>query len=166
MISNKSFKVFHKNSHSYRSFTIKNGLQQGTVNSPLLFNLFLLDLVHKTDNIISFADDIIIYHPDKTIENINANLQEEFDIIEKYTKDCNLKISNRFLAGGDYNVKHTIWGSRLISPKGRQLKLAIDSLHLNVFSTGEPTYWPTDINKTHDLIDFFIGKGLASTTPY
>ena len=26
----------------------------------------------------------------------------------------------------------------------------------------EPTYWPTDINKTSDLIDFFIGKGLAS----
>ena len=72
-------------------------------------------------------------------------------------------LGNRFLAGGDYNAKHTIWGSRLISPKGRQLKLAIDSLHLNVFSTGEPTYWPTDINKTPDLIDFFIGKGLAST---
>ena len=44
-----------------------------------------------------------------------------------------------------------------------QLKLAIDSLHLNVFTTGAPTYWPTDINKTADLIDFFIGKGLAST---
>ena len=63
----------------------------------------------------------------------------------------------------DYNAKHTIWGSRLISPKGRQLKLAIDSLHLNVFSTGETTYWPADINKTPDLIDFFIGKSLAST---
>ena len=70
---------------------------------------------------------------------------------------------NRFLAGGDYNAKHTIWGSRLISPKGRQLKLAINSLYLNVFSTGKPTYWPTDINKTPDLIDFFIRKDLAST---
>jgi hypothetical protein len=25
---------------------------------------------------------------------------------------------------------------------------------------GEPTYWPTDINKTPDLLDFFIFKGL------
>ena len=53
------------------------------------------------------------------------------------------------MAGADYNAKHTIWALRLISPKGHQLKLAIDSLHLNVFSTGKPTYWPTDINKKH-----------------
>ena len=59
--------------------------------------------------------------------------------------------------------KHTIWGTRLISLKECQLKLAIYSLNLNVFSTDEPTYWPTDVNKTADLIDFFIGKSLTST---
>ena len=70
-------------------------------------------------------------------------------------------LGNRFLAGGDYNAKHTNWGSRLISPKGRQLSYAIDSLHLNVHSTGEPTYWPSDPNKTPDLIDFFVSKSIC-----
>ena len=28
---------------------------------------------------------------------------------------------NRFLAGGDYNAKHIHCGSKLVSPKGRQL---------------------------------------------
>ena len=28
-------------------------------------------------------------------------------------------LGSRFIAGGEYNAKHTYWGSRLISPKGR-----------------------------------------------
>ena len=72
-------------------------------------------------------------------------------------------LGNRFIAGGDYNAKHTDWGSRLISPKGRQLLFAINTLHLDVHSTGEPTYWPSDFNKTPDLIDFFVSKSICKT---
>ena len=43
---------------------IVNGLQQGTVNFPILFNLFIHDLLNKIDNIIGFAGDIIIYLSD------------------------------------------------------------------------------------------------------
>ena len=71
-------------------------------------------------------------------------------------------LGNRFLAEGDYNAKHIHWGSRLISPKGQQLLYAIENLNLDVISTGEPTYWPTDISKTPDLIDFFVTKGIST----
>ncbi|XP_072375879.1 uncharacterized protein, partial [Diabrotica undecimpunctata] len=38
---------------------------------------------------------------------------------------------NRFLAGGDYNSKHTSWGSRLTAPgRGRKLYQVIQELHL------------------------------------
>jgi len=30
-------------------------------------------------------------------------------------------LGNRFTAGGDFNAKHTFWGSRLINTKGREL---------------------------------------------
>lgn len=33
---------------------------------------------------------------------------------------------------------------------------------MNVISTGEPTYWPTDPNKLPDLIDFRFTKGISS----
>jgi hypothetical protein len=29
-------------------------------------------------------------------------------------------------------------------------------------STGSPTYWPTDTNKTPDLLDFFITNGIST----
>lgn len=67
-------------------------------------------------------------------------------------------LGNKFLATGDYNAKHTIWGSRLISPKGRQLRNSL-SIGLDFVSTGKPTYWPSDPRKTPDLIDFGITKG-------
>jgi len=73
------------------------------------------------------------------------------------------KLGPRFILGGDYNVKHTAWGSRLITPgKGKELLSAIEMSGCEYHSSRKPTYWPTDINKIPDLIDFFISKGIAS----
>ena len=72
----------------------------------------------------------------------NSALSTEHSIKKDDYEEFFKTLGNRFLAGGDYNAKHTIWGSRLMSPKRRQLKLAIDSLNWNVFSTGEPTTKP------------------------
>jgi hypothetical protein len=48
-----------------------------------------------------------------------------------------------------------------INPKGRELYQTIQEKQLEIISTGKPTYWPTDIHKTPDLLDFFIFKGLS-----
>ena len=69
-------------------------------------------------------------------------------------------LGTKFIVAGDYNAKHTFWGSRLTTPKGRQLLNAISSARLDVISGGQPTYWPTDLNKTPDLIDFAIFKNI------
>lgn len=69
-------------------------------------------------------------------------------------------LGNRFIAGGDYNAKHTHWGSRTITYKGRQLLLAMEEYKLRHISTGQPTYWPSDPRKIPDLIDFAVTKGI------
>ena len=71
------------------------------------------------------------------------------------------KMGNKFIIGGDFNAKHKFWGSRLISPKGKQLFDAITQSNLETISTGSPTYWPSDKNKVPDLIDFFVLKGIS-----
>lgn len=70
-------------------------------------------------------------------------------------------LGNRFIAAGDWNSKHQHWGSRLATPRGRELKICIDNLRFVTLSTGEPTYWPTDANKIPDLLDFFIVSGIS-----
>jgi hypothetical protein len=79
---------------------------------------------------------------------------------EQYNAFINA-LGHRFLVGGDFNAKHQYWGSRLINPRGREIYQTIQENQLEILSTGEPTYWPTDINKTPDLLDFFIFKGLV-----
>jgi hypothetical protein len=66
-----------------------------------------------------------------------------------------------FLAGGDYNAKHTDWGSSLTSPRGRVIAKTIERLNYRHLSSGEPAYWPTDRNKLPDLVDFCITKGIS-----
>ena len=67
-------------------------------------------------------------------------------------------LGQRFLAGGDYNAKHSYWGSRLTTPRGRELFKAMQTENLSHVSTGEPTYWPSDRRKVPDLIDFGVVK--------
>jgi hypothetical protein len=36
----------------------------------------------------------------------------------------------------------------------------MERLHLQHLSTGEPTYWPSDLRKLPDLVDFCVTKGI------
>lgn len=67
----------------------------------------------------------------------------------------------RFIIGGDFNAKNIRWGSRLTTAKGRRLHEAATRMGCSYYSTGRPTYWPTDPNKIPDLIDFFITKNIS-----
>jgi hypothetical protein len=69
----------------------------------------------------------------------------------------------KFIAGSDYNSKHTLCGSRLTTPKGRELSKVIQEENYSVLSTGTPTYWPTDGNKIPDLLDYFVTNGISPT---
>lgn len=49
-------------------------------------------------------------------------------------------LGSNYVTGGDFNCKHTYWGSRIINLKGRQLLKALNSSCSIPISTGRPTY--------------------------
>lgn len=73
------------------TFKVLNGLQQGTINSPILFSIYIADL--KLENIITFADDTIIYRSNKSPQVIENDLQSDFDTITKYCLMWKLKLN-------------------------------------------------------------------------
>ncbi|KAL6419210.1 hypothetical protein ACFW04_011526 [Cataglyphis niger] len=81
MIKDRSFVTSHFNTLSKKQFTIINGLQQGTINSPILFNIYTADLLRLfgPDNtkcsLIAYADDLIIYCAEREPETIKKNIQ-------------------------------------------------------------------------------------------
>jgi len=77
---------------------------------------------------------------------------------------CNISPNppNKIPGWGDFNSKHTLWGSRLITTTVHELAKLIQTNNFSYLSTGSPTYWPTDPNKTPDLLDFFITYGIPT----
>lgn len=67
-----------------------------------------------------------------------------------------LSIGNNYLIGGDFNCKHTSWGSRITNTRGRILHNVIQNKNLKFLSPPNPTYWPTHQNRQPDILDFFI----------
>lgn len=82
---------------------------------------------------------------------------------DKYIELIN-KHKYKFIMGGDFNAKHTYWGSRLTNTKGKELFQAIEVSGSECISTGCATYWPTDKSKQPDLIDFFITRKISKSS--
>lgn len=67
MIYGRSFRIAHGNLISENELTISNGLQQGTINSPISFNIYTSDLLQlfeshlNNTHLIAYADDVIAY---------------------------------------------------------------------------------------------------------
>ncbi|XP_063994275.1 uncharacterized protein LOC135171576 [Diachasmimorpha longicaudata] len=82
MVHNKSFIVSDRKECSNKAFNVANGLQQGTVNSPLLFNIYTSDLlnlfglnVDPEKKAVAFADDLLVYISGEKCTTINDSLQ-------------------------------------------------------------------------------------------
>lgn len=69
----------------------------------------------------------------------------------------------KWIAGGDYNAKHHLWGSRIINKKGRELYKCINTMNIQSCSNGLPTYWPTDQAKKPDCVDFFLTQRISES---
>ncbi|KAL4132232.1 hypothetical protein QTP88_009432 [Uroleucon formosanum] len=67
-----------------------------------------------------------------------------------------ISLGNNFIAGGDFNSKHPVWGCRSTSPRGKILHKTITDHKWSLLAPTGPTYWPTHTNRHPDILDFFI----------
>lgn len=86
MIKNRSFRTSSGELMSNSVFHLSNGLQQGTINAPVLFNIYTSGVlsmcgINATETkAIAFADDPIVYTTDRKISGVQEILQ---DILHK-----------------------------------------------------------------------------------
>ncbi|KAK0169072.1 hypothetical protein PV327_002818 [Microctonus hyperodae] len=99
MIHGKNFYIKHDNITSGKR-TIKEGLQQGTINSPLLFSLYtnsILELYNINSNnntyAIAYADDVIVYVAADHIKEIEDKLNDLVNKLNNLYLTWNLKLN-------------------------------------------------------------------------
>ena len=87
------FRVLEQGKISTKTFSVKNRLQQGAINSPKLFNLFFSDLLTlfkinegQECKAIVYADDLIIYSHHRKISMVRDKLQDLMQKINNYWK--------------------------------------------------------------------------------
>jgi hypothetical protein len=92
---------------------------------------------------------------------------------QEQLEDFYYTLGRRFIAGGDYNAKHTGWGSRLITPRGCEVLKTMERNSLKRISMGVPNYLPSDRNTLPDLCvtkgiprDFTVGKSCFDLYSY
>lgn len=146
------YKLYHTNhpdgtAHGGTAVIIRDNIKHHKTNSYIKNHLQATSIVVEDwSGPVTFS--AVYYPPRHSIKK------------EQFT-DFFTSLGHRFVAGG-YNAKNVHWGFKLTLPRGRELLQAINNLHMNAISTGEPTYWPSDPKKLPDLIDFSITKGVSS----
>ncbi|CAG5084985.1 Protein of unknown function [Cotesia congregata] len=100
MITGRTFYTWNGREKCPKLFKIKEGLQQGTVNSPTLFNIFTSQTLNafklNQDNntySIAYADDLILYVAAKYPEPLKDQLERLVNKINNYYALWNLRVS-------------------------------------------------------------------------
>lgn len=76
LLSDRSFKA-HLNGEISKKKVLQNGLPQGSILSPILFNVYKADIVRTNFRKFIYADDIDIVKQGKTFEEIENNLGKD-----------------------------------------------------------------------------------------
>ena len=93
MLTNRSFRLHTSNGQSSRVRKLKNGVPQGSVLAPILFNIYIHDLPATTSRKYGYADDLAILLSKSSWEAVEEGLSEDMNILSSYLKDWRLKLS-------------------------------------------------------------------------
>ncbi|UYV82672.1 hypothetical protein LAZ67_22000478 [Cordylochernes scorpioides] len=92
LLSPRKFTVY-LNSKSSKEYTIYNGLPQGSVLSPLLYNWYTHDIPQTTSKKFIYADDTAILAQAKTFEELEIQLNKDLETLHNYFENWSLRLN-------------------------------------------------------------------------
>ncbi|KAJ3589190.1 hypothetical protein NHX12_010037, partial [Muraenolepis orangiensis] len=93
MLSNRSFILQTSDGQRSRLRRLRNGVPQGSVLSPMLFNIYIFDLPVTTSRRYGYADDLAIMLHQPTWKAVEEGLNQDMDVLAAYLRSWRLQLS-------------------------------------------------------------------------
>ena len=93
MVSNRSLTLTTGNRKRSRLRRLKNGVPQGSVLAPFLFNIYITDLPTTISRKYAYADDLAIMHADGDRQAVEGVLTKDMATVDEHLQTWKLKFS-------------------------------------------------------------------------
>ena len=93
LLYTRSYTLFTSDGQKSRLFRLKNGVAQGSVLAPTLYNIYTADFPKTSGNCFMYADDVAITYSASSIAKAEENLSNDMKTICQYLQDWHLKLS-------------------------------------------------------------------------
>ena len=106
LISNHSVVMKTSDSQQSRLKRINNGVPQGSVLSPLLFNVYIADLPQTNWKKYGYADDIALLKVHRDWNTIEETLSQDMYILSTWLKQWRLKLSEAKTVSATFHLNN------------------------------------------------------------
>ena len=130
LIRNRSFTLTTGNGPQSRLRRLRNGVPQGSVLAPLLFNIYIHDLPATIAKKFAYADDLAILHSAKDWQTLEGTLTQDMATLSSYLQNWKLKLSTTKTVTAAFHLHNR--------EARRELKVTIEGRALPF--SAEPTY--------------------------
>ena len=94
LVRNRSFTLTTGDSKQSRLRHLKNGVPQGSVLAPLLFNIYTYDLPSMISRKFAYADDLALLHSSGNWKDLKGILSQDMSTLSAYLQTWRLKLSH------------------------------------------------------------------------
>ena len=94
LVRNRSFTFTTGDSKESRLRRLKNGVPQGSVLAPLLFNIYTYDLPSMISGKFAYADDLALLHSSGNWKDLEGTLSQRHVYTLSVSRDWELKLSH------------------------------------------------------------------------
>jgi len=106
MVGNRSFTLTIGNDKRSRIRRLKNSVPQGSVRSPLLFNIYISDLPTTISRKYAYADDLAIMHDDGYWQAVEEVLSKDLAAVCEYLQTWKLKLSTTKTVSATFHLNN------------------------------------------------------------
>ena len=140
LISNRSF-ILQAGDQISRLRRLINGLPQGSVLAPILFNIYTYDLPDTDSKKYVYADDICLGIRGKQAEEISSTLSKDMHTLFSYFKKWRLILSEKKTVSAFFHLSNRLADKTLeVYVEGRPLPFASVPTYLGVKMDRSLTY--------------------------